>query len=272
MPLPNWIKITVPALATVGMLYAVIDSISERKVHLESKPIQIRQVEDDSIERRIRRNPEFITFIQPIVCWGDELPPRIKKHYDEYTKNGLMRKKMAQAEKKYGEYLDLYSEGYNIPRDLLLATIMVESGGNRKLTSTAGAKGLLQLMPDTAKDMEKISGLSCDDLYDAQISLTCGSFYLSWIHGKMDRTFPDLGINEKWDLILAGYNRGHNGITKEMKKVRAESFLGLSEGDTTLQAYEYVSKVRAVERILQEDRRKVFDLVNFKSWPYSEFR
>ena len=149
---------------------------------------------------------------------------------------------------------------------------MVESAGDSKLTSKAGAKGLLQLMSATADNMEKISGLDCDNLYHAQTNLTCGSFYLSWINGKMKSDFPDLSINERWDLTLAGYNRGHNGITKEMKKARAESFLGLSDEDTTLQAYEYVSKIRAIERIMQEDRRGAFRLVNFISWPYSGFK
>lgn len=272
MSLPNWIKITIPALATAGALYLLIDSINKKKVHLDDKPVQVHQVEEDSLERRTRREPEYITFAQPIASWGDELPSRIKKHYDEYTKNGLMRKKIAQAEKKYGEYIDLYSEGYNIPRDLLMATIMVESAGNRKLTSKAGAQGLLQLMPATADIIEKISGLACDDLYDAQTNLTCGAFYLSWINGKMESAFPDLNTTERWDLTLAGYNRGHNGITAEMKKARADSFLGLSKSDTTPQAYDYVSKIRAIERMLQEDRRAAFDIVNFKSWPYSEFK
>lgn len=274
MSLSNWIKITVPALATVGMLYVATSTTktTTETIPLIDKSVRVRQVDEDSLEQRTRRKPEYVTFTQPIASWDDELPPRIKEHYDEYTKNGFMRKKIAKAEKKYGEYIDLYSEGYNIPRNLLLATIMVESAGDSKLTSKAGAKGLLQLMPATADNMEKISGLDCDDLYDAQTNLTCGAFYLSWINGKMDSSFPDLSIQEKWDLTLAGYNRGHNGITKEMKKARAESFLGLSDEDTTLQAYEYVSKIRAIERMLQEDRREAFNLVNFKSWPYSWLR
>ncbi len=275
MPLSNWIRITIPLLATIGMCYVLTDSTSnnaEETVPVIDRPTQIRTVDEDSLEQRTRREPDYITFTQPIASWGDELPPRIKKHYDEYTKNGLMRKKIAQTEKKYGRHIDLFSEGYNIPRDLLLATIMVESAGDCKRTSNAGAQGLLQLMPDTARNIEKVSGLKCNDLYDAQTNLTCGAFYLSWINGKMDSSFPDLSINETWDLTLAGYNRGHNGITKEMKKARAESFLGLSDRDTTLQAYEYVSKIRAIERMLQEDRRKAFDVVNFKSWPYSGFR
>jgi soluble lytic murein transglycosylase-like protein len=275
MPISNWIKITVPTLTATVMLYDLANStpnIAKETTLLNDNHTQVRTIDEDSLEQRTRREPEYITFNQPIASWGDELPPRIKEHYDEYTKNGFMRKKIAQAEKKYGEYLDLYSEGYNIPRDLLLATMMVESAGDRKLTSKAGAEGLLQVMPDTAKFIEKISGLDCDDLYDAQTNLTCGSFHLSWINKKMENAFPDLSINEKWDLTLAGYNRGHNGITKEMKKARAESFLGLSDRDTTLQAYEYVSKARAIQRIVQEDRRDVFNLVNFKSWPYSGFK
>ncbi len=297
-------------MAATAALYGLANSTPNSTPNMAKEttisnhnPVQIRTIDEESLEQRTRREPDYtkpqvelrmidcglvlgdchtvqkkscgrvyITFTQPIASWEDELPPRIKEHYDEYTKNGFMRKKIAQTEKKYGESIDLFSEGYNIPRDLLLAAIMVESGGNCKLTSKAGAEGLLQVMPGTAKFIEKISGLDCDDLYDAQTNLTCGSFHLSWINGKMESAFPDLSIQQKWDLTLAGYNRGHNGITKEMKKARAESFLGLSDKDTTLQAYEYVSKIRAIERMLQEDRREAFNLVNFKSWPYSGFR
>ncbi len=272
MPLSNWIKLTVPTLAAIAVLYGLANSTPTEIISSPDKPVQVRTIDEASLEQRTRREPDYITFDQPIASWDDELPPRIKRHYDEYIKNSFMRKKISHADKKYGALIDLYSEGYNLPRDLYLATIMVESGGNSKLTSKAGAKGLLQLMPDTAKNIEKISGLDCDDLYDAQTSLTCGAFYLSWINEKMENSFPDLSVGDKWDLTLAGYNRGHNGIAKKMKKIKAESFLGLPKLNTTPQDLEYVSKIRAIERIVQEDRRDAFKLVNFKSWPYSGFR
>lgn len=51
------------------------------------------------------------------------------------------------------------AQKYNIPEDLALAVIYRESGGDQSVVSKAGARGLMQLMPGTAKEL----GVDADD-------------------------------------------------------------------------------------------------------------
>ncbi|MBI2341238.1 MAG: transglycosylase SLT domain-containing protein, partial [Deltaproteobacteria bacterium] len=51
----------------------------------------------------------------------------------------------------YAPTIQEASRKYNVPVELICAVILQESGGNPKAVSPAGARGLMQLMPATAK-------------------------------------------------------------------------------------------------------------------------
>lgn len=80
---------------------------------------------------------------------------------------------------------------------LILAVIAVESGGRADAVSSAGAQGLMQLMPDTAARF---------DVTDALVpkhNIKGGAQYLDWLL----ETFEDDPI-----LALAGYNAGEGNV------------------------------------------------------------
>lgn len=65
---------------------------------------------------------------------------------------------------------------------LLAIVMLVESGGNPNARSGAGATGLMQVMPATARGIAAergISDFSVDKLYDPQVSIDFGAFYLA---------------------------------------------------------------------------------------------
>ncbi|NTZ83683.1 lytic transglycosylase domain-containing protein [Burkholderia metallica] len=91
------------------------------------------------------------------------------------------------------------SLAFNIPPELLRAVIDVESGYNPKAVSDKGARGLMQLMPETAR---RFSG---GDMFDPRDNVLTGARYL--------RFLLDL-FKENVELTLAAYNAGENAVIR----------------------------------------------------------
>ena len=93
----------------------------------------------------------------------------------------------------------------DVPADLIAAVIYNESRF-RDQTSHAGARGLMQITPATAKVIEGLSGGSTfkfDDLSDPDINIRYGTFYLHFLIQK----FGDNDI-----AALAAYNAGETNV------------------------------------------------------------
>ena len=80
-------------------------------------------------------------------------------------------------------YADAYAEHYRVPRELVHAIIQQESNWNDRAVSGKGARGLMQLMPNTA------SGLGVRDAFDMKDNIGGGVRYLrnllTQYHGDM---------------------------------------------------------------------------------------
>ena len=87
----------------------------------------------------------------------------------------------------------------SVEADLLRAVIAVESGFNARAVSKAGAVGLMQLMPATAKRY------GATDRYDPRQNVHAGARYLKSL---IDRYGKDL------ELALAAYNAGENAVDR----------------------------------------------------------
>jgi len=120
--------------------------------------------------------------------------------------------------------IDAAAREHALPPSLLHAVIAVESGYNPRAVSKAGAKGLMQLMPETG------SRFGARDLFDATQNVRAGAQYLKWLLGTFDGDMA---------LALAGYNAGENAVMRYGNKIPPYR-----------ETQEYVPKVLAVYKQL----------------------
>ena len=88
---------------------------------------------------------------------------------------------------------------HNVREDLIVAVIRAESSFNPQALSHKGAAGLMQLMPDTAKQY------GVTNRFDPEQNLTAGVQHLSYLYSKYKKNIP---------LTLAAYNAGEEAIKK----------------------------------------------------------
>jgi soluble lytic murein transglycosylase len=98
-----------------------------------------------------------------------------------------------------------HARQYDLDAALLAAVIYRESKFDPNARSSSGALGLMQLLPETAEGIAQLTGGSrfeVDDLFDPEINVRYGSFYLRRLLRKYD--------DER--LALAAYNAGQANV------------------------------------------------------------
>ena len=83
-----------------------------------------------------------------------------------------------------------------VPPSLALAVARVESNFQDQALSSAGARGVMQIMPKTARDLY---GVNADRLWNARLNVRIGIDYLASLIER---------YNGRWDLALSHYNGG----------------------------------------------------------------
>jgi soluble lytic murein transglycosylase-like protein len=106
---------------------------------------------------------------------------------------------------KYAGAVVDYSSEYDISIPLILAVTRQESAFNPRAVSHAGAQGLMQLMPQTAKECMEDIGKRFYNIFDIRTNVQLGTFYLR----KMLTKF-----NEDIELAVKAYNAGPNYVLK----------------------------------------------------------
>ena len=96
-----------------------------------------------------------------------------------------------------------YAEKYGFDWRLITAQMYQESRFNPKVKSFAGARGLMQLMPRTAKSV----GVS--NISKPENNIKGGIKYMDWLRDRFDEKIP---LSEKIWFTLAAYNAGHGHV------------------------------------------------------------
>ncbi len=104
----------------------------------------------------------------------------------------------------YSSFINAAAKRYNLAPELIQAIIKIESSFNPFAISERGAMGLMQLMPETAKEM------NVEAPFEAEENIMGGSRYLRKLH--------DL-FAEDLQLVLAAYNAGPNRILENSHRI-----------------------------------------------------
>lgn len=99
----------------------------------------------------------------------------------------------------FNEIIKKASKKYGVDERVIAAVIDQESSFDQKAVSSAGAQGLMQLMPATAES------LGVDNPFDAEQNIMAGTKYLRQKLDEFGGSLP---------LALAAYNAGSGAVNK----------------------------------------------------------
>lgn len=140
----------------------------------------------------------------------------------------------------YAEYFANAADQLGLSRHLLFAVARQESAFMHNARSPAGARGLMQLMPGTARQTAESAGMaiSTGDLYEPEVNIALGSLYMSELLEE---------FNGNRVLAAAAYNAGPNRVRQWLRR-SSENPLPLDMWIETIPFFEtrgYVQNVLA---------------------------
>ena len=124
------------------------------------------------------------------------------------TRLGIFRDLEALFPRPYADIAKPAAEAAGIPVQWLYGVMRKESAFKPDATSSAGALGLLQMMPGTASMTARAAGLpvpSNDDLKNPSINIPLGALHLREVLDKSEG---------RWQMALGAYNAGYRAVAR----------------------------------------------------------
>ena len=140
-------------------------------------------------------------------------------HQEERRRLEAEAAERAQHPLYYADTITAYADAQELDPALVAAVILCESSYDPKAESRLGARGLMQLMPDTAEWVahklgEDGADYSFDKLYDPQTNIRFGTWYLGYLSRRFD------GDATK---IVCAYHAGQGNVDSWLKNPQYSS-------------------------------------------------
>lgn len=139
-----------------------------------------------------------------------------------------------------------YAKTRDIDPRFLLAIMKQESSFRANAKSPAAARGLLQLVFDTALKYNKQAGfpnLQAEDLYRPDVNIAIGSFYV----GELKNEFDNL-----YEAIAASYNGGEDNAARWLDRAKPKEPAVFTSEVGFAESKDYVFKVMGNYRVYRE--------------------
>jgi membrane-bound lytic murein transglycosylase D len=165
---------------------------------------------------------------------------RVLRYLGFYRDDPHGKALLAIFHKRSGRHRDVVRAALRkrgLPEDLEWLA-MVESSFDETARSPAGALGLWQFMPDTAKQY----GLLANSLVDQRMNVRASTEAALDMFADLHRRFGS------WELAMAAYNMGPGALSQTIKRFNSNDYWVLSdlEGAIPWETTQYVPKIAAI--------------------------
>lgn len=140
---------------------------------------------------------------------------------------GLDSSKISPRIEEYVPIIQQRATQYNVPQELIIAMMDQESRGQKDAVSSAGAQGLMQLMPETAKE------LGVTDPFDPEQNIDGGVRYMSQKLAAFDGDVELALMSYNWgeSRVKRWVENGRTGAIPEETRDYVEKILGRLQYD-----------------------------------------
>ena len=161
------------------------------------------------------------------VRLGASVNDYLRTHYRTETYNVLARRYFGQPRftrfssgqplSPYDDLVRRHAEAFDFDWRLIVAQMFQESRFDPAAVSSAGARGLMQLLPATAQS------LGVDDAFDPESGIRGGVAYLDKLRKRFDRS---ISPRERTWFALGAYNIGFHRIERARREATAQGLDG----------------------------------------------
>ena len=201
-----------PPTALQGDAWAIGTALSQAGLQTWGRP----HLESLNSQAKKAGKPGALALAHALIGAGSYTQAKAlaRPHCTSAHKGGDPVAQQACYPRPSGARIAALARSSGLPESLPFAIMTAESALRPGVTSPAGARGLMQLMPKLAAKLHPQvwpgRPYSEDDLYQPAYNATLGTTEL----GQLQQSFGNAGVSPSLPLVIAGYNGGSDAVAR----------------------------------------------------------